>query len=104
MFGMFRGGTLGDETIISPEGRAELDNSSKLKPIKEILDLKEYLDKEDGSEFVYGDTNSIMIKVSSTEEMEKLNKFLETRNNGLELVNEKSRQLGSLVKKKIYLP
>ena len=102
MFGMFRSGTLGDKIIVSPEGRVELDNSSKLKPIKEILDLEEYLDKEDGAEFVYGDTDSIMIKVSSMEVMEKLNESLETGNNGLELVSEKSFQLGSLGKK-IYL-
>lgn len=82
--------------------RIEKDkNLPELEPIEGMLNnLKECLNKEGGPEIIYGDTDSVMFKVSSVEEMEKLNKYLETHND-LELVSEKSFEFGFL-RKNVY--
>nr|QBK90893.1 MAG: hypothetical protein LCPAC201_01940 [Pithovirus LCPAC201] len=86
----------------NPGEGIEIDNSLKLEPItpiKGILNnLKEYLDKEDGPDIIYSDMDSVMFSVPSVEEMEKLNKSLETYNS-LKLVSEKSFQMSTLNRK-----
>ena len=89
----------------SPEGRIELDNSSELEPITSIKGmfkvLKERLGEESQTEIVYADTNSVMFRVSSTEDIEKVNECLKIYNHNLKLMKGQSFQVG-VSSKKVY--